>query len=123
MENFFYDDHFCSGLEDLAVHLDFYSAEDIPEGWSCEVALAVGEPIFQLTANDLQGILCDVYSERMPEESDYVDEQILQAIKASIDFEKLNAAIPTIYYLNSKSTDATITREDMLDVVESMSSE
>lgn len=71
----------------------------------------------------LQGILCDVYSERMPEEIDYVEGQIITALKNSIDFEKLNATIPTLFYLNNKSTDATITREDMLDVVHSMYSE
>jgi len=114
MEDFFLDDNFCSDLGDLANIYDIEedNVNDLKENWIAKVELSDLEPIFDIDAEKLCQILADSNEDRLSE--DFTEEKtILQALKESIDFEKLKESLPKLYYPNGKVE--IITKSDLVE--------
>lgn len=114
MENFFYEDVFCSDLDDLLNQLN-EEASDLNDDWTCRVELTTLEPMFTLNADNLAEMLYNNKEERYSEDAPQ-DEVIIKALKECIDFEKLNSKIPKLYYPNNKFV--TITKKDLIEYSE-----
>jgi len=114
MEHFFLDDRFMSSIEDLIEHLeiDEESANELPENWEEKVELSELEPIFKIDADTLCQLLADANEDRLTEEFGE-ESKVLNALKESIDFEKLNSLLPKLYYPSGKFE--KITKSDILD--------
>lgn len=97
MDNFFYDDEFYSELGDLLEDLEIGedNAPLLPDDYCLNCVASVKEPIFELNA-DWIGERID--EERFPEESEDISTRIQKVLNANIDFEKVNAALPKLYY-------------------------
>lgn len=113
MENFFYDDKFCEDPSDLAELLDIDedNVNELPDDWKVRVELTKLEPIFNIDADDLCQMLCDCNEERLPE--DFEETKTLNALKESIDFDKLRSLLPKLYYANAKFE--FITKSDLIN--------
>ncbi len=114
MENFFYDDRFCSDVSDLfdIFDIDDENLDELPDDWSVKVELTDLEPIFKIDADNLCQLLADANEDRLSEDFDE-EANVLKALKDSIDFEKLKEALPKLYYPNNKYV--TITKQDLID--------
>jgi len=114
MENFFYEENFCSDLEDLAFLFDVNedNVNDLKDDWQVRVELSDLEPIFSLNAEDLCQLLADTNEERLSENFDE-EEKVVKALKECIDFEKLKEKLPKLYYPNNKFE--TITKADLVE--------
>lgn len=114
MENFFYEDTFCSDLEDFAnlFGIDEDNVNELKDDWQVKVELSDLEPIFNICAENLCQLLADANEERLSYDFDE-EEKILQALKETINFEKLNDALPKLYYPNNKFQ--TITKADLAE--------
>lgn len=116
MENFFYSERFYRDISDLVI--DFEEDEDeikineLKDDWCITVELSTLEPMFSLDAGYLEGLIYSDNEDRYPEDMDY-EEPLIKALKACVDFEKLNAMIPKFYYPNN--TFATITKNDLIE--------
>ena len=114
MEHFFYDDTFCSDLEDLAnvFDIDEDNINELKDDWQVKVELSDLEPIFDVDAEKLCQLLADANEDRLSE--DFNEEaNVLKALKESIDFNKLKDALPKLYYPNNKFE--TITKADLVE--------
>ena len=114
MENFFLDDRFCSDLEDLAnkLEIDEDNIKDLEDDWIMKVELTNLEPIFKVDAEILCQLLAYANEDRLSE--DYTEKKtILQALKESVDFEKLTEMLPKKHYMNGNFK--TITKYDLVD--------
>ena len=114
MEHFFYDDTFCSDLEDLAniFYIDEDNVNELKDDWQVKVELSDLEPIFNIDADNLCQLLADANEDRLSEDFDE-EEKVLKALKEAIDFEKLKEALPKLYYPNNKFE--TITKADLVE--------
>ena len=114
MENFLYDDTFCSNLEDLAYlfEIDEDNVNQLKDDWQVIVELSDLEPIFNVDANYLCQLLVDANEDRLPEDFDE-EAKVLKALKEAIDFEKLKEALPKLYYPNNKFE--KITKADLVE--------
>lgn len=103
MENFFYDEDFCADLDDLAQRLDIDedNVNNISDSWIEKVELTDLEPIFDITAESLCQILADTNEDRLTEDFDE-EERVLNALRQSIDFDKLKDLLPKLHYPNGK---------------------
>lgn len=113
MENFFYDDTFCSDLDDLAnvFDIDEDNANELQDDWQVKVEMSDLEPIFNIDADNLCQLLADANEDRLSEDFDE-EARVLKALKEIIDFEKLKEALPKLYYPNNKFE--TITKADLV---------
>jgi hypothetical protein len=113
MEHFFYDDRFCSDLEDLAnvFWIDEYNVNELKDDWNVKVELSDLEPIFKVDADSLCQLLADANEDRLSEDFDE-EAKVLEALKETIDFEKLKEALPKLCYPNGKFE--TITKADLV---------
>jgi hypothetical protein len=114
MEHFFYDDNFCLDIEDLAgvFDIDEDNVNELKDDWQVKVELTDLEPIFKVDADNLCQLLADTNQERLSEGFDE-EARVLEALKESIDFEKLKEALPKFYYPNY--TFVTITKSDLVE--------
>ena len=114
MENFFIEDTFISDFDDLMDHFDIDEEKlhEVEEDWSCEIFLTDLEPVFVL---DADWITEKIDEERLGEDG-HVIEKVEKSLLQSIDFEKVNAAIPKFYYPNGKSH--TLTKKDLINYVD-----
>ena len=114
MEHFFYDDTFCSDLEDLAniFDIDEYNVNDLKDDWVIKVELSDLETIFNVDADNLYQLLADANEDRLSEDFDE-EAKVLKALKESIDFNKLKELLPKLYYPNGKFE--TITKADLVE--------
>jgi len=114
MEHFFYDDTFCSDLQDLAdvFDIDEDNVNELKDDWQIKVELSDLEPIFNIDADSLCQVLADANEDRL---SDSFDEEarVLKALRENIDFDRLKDALPKLYYANNKFE--TITKTDLLE--------
>jgi len=116
MENFFYDDRFCSDLSDLMDIFDIEEPKNLKDDWTCKVGLSQLEPIFKVDAENLLKLLCYDNEERIGEDFDEKDEaKILISINKSVDFNKLKELLPQYYYPTSKFE--IITKADLIEYV------
>lgn len=114
MVNFFYDDTFCSDLNELAYlfDIDEDNVNELKEDWSVMVELSNLEPIFEVDAEIICDLLADKNEERLGEYFE-VKEDILKSLNESIDFGKLKALLPKFYYPANKFE--TITKSDLVE--------
>lgn len=125
MENFFYGDKFHLDMSTLIEDLDLDSFDDenkeieaLPDDWEIVVEETTIEKMFTMTEAFVVNAIVeetDMWEDRFPEESDDIFDKIKNAIKQSIDIEKLNSLLPELYYANGKKT--KITKQDLLDYV------
>jgi hypothetical protein len=114
MQNFFYEDTFCSDLADLAelFDIDEDNVNDLKDDWQQRVELSELEPIFKIDADNLCQLLADANEDRLSE--DFNEEaKIIKALKESIDFDKLNGLLPKLYYPSNKFE--IVTKADFVD--------
>lgn len=114
MEHFFYEDTFCSDLEDLANVFDINedNVNELKDDWTVRVEFSDLEPIFKIDADNLCQLLADANEDRLSEDFDE-EAKVLKAIKETIDFDKLKDALPKLYYPNNKFK--TITKVDLVE--------
>jgi len=113
MENFFYDDNFCSGIKDLTrvFDIDKDNVNQLKDNWQVKVELADLEPIFKVDADSLCQLLADANEDRLSEDFDE-EARIIKALKETIDFDKLKDALPKLYYPNNNFQN--ITKVDLI---------
>ena len=116
MENFFYGDYFCDGIEDLLERLDIDAdnVNDLPEDYTEEIEHTTEEKIFTVELNIISDVVmsvCEDNEDRFPEDSDSVDKKITNAIKASV--AKLNELLPSLHYMNGIKE--TFTKSDFVN--------
>ena len=114
MENFFYDDTFCSNLDDLAnvFYIDEDNVNELKDDWQVRVEMFDLEPIFNIDADNLCQLLADANEDRLSEDFDE-ESMVLMALKETIDFEKLKELLPKHYYPNGNFE--TITKADLVE--------
>jgi DNA-directed RNA polymerase specialized sigma subunit len=114
MEHFFYEDTFCSDLEDLAriFDIDEDNVNELKDDWQVKVELSDLEPIFKIDAETLCQLLADAHEDRLSEDSNE-EAKVLKALKEVIDFDKLKNALPKLYYPNNKFE--TIKKSDLVE--------
>lgn len=124
MENFFLDTDFFSDIDELLEHLEIEEGEvqDLPEDFFVEVIPGNLEPIFKLDIKLIREAIieaCEVaFEDRFPEDSPSVDKQIETAINQSVNVEKLNKCLPSLYYPEYGKT-VKITKADILEYINS----
>ena len=119
MENFFYEDYFCSDIDDLISNLQFDEEEinDLPDDWGIKVELTELQPIFQIDMDYMVRAAMwasDKFEDRFGDNWDERhDKSIEDAFKEGIDIDKINAAMPKFFYPSGKKE--TIIKQDLLD--------
>lgn len=118
MENFFYDEYFCSDIGELMVnlHLEDEDIAELPDDWSVSCEESKFEKIFALSKQFVTNAVLDStdkWEERFPEDSDSIFKQIEKAINEAIDIDKLNAGLPELYYPIGKKF--TVTKADLIE--------
>jgi hypothetical protein len=118
MENFFIEDNFFSDLESLIDHYDWDENDvaALPDDWSIKVGETSPEKIFEFDMETIVDAIVEItdrWEERFPEDSDNTFEKIKAAIKQGVDLEKINAALPQLWYLNGK--ELIITKADLVE--------
>ena len=93
-----YNDNFYNELSDLVEDIDL---EAMKSGDTVTVEDCDLEPIMTLTADNLLDCTESIWEERTSENGDEY-ESMLEAFKYNIEFEKLNAAMPKLWYPNGK---------------------
>lgn len=117
MENFFIDENFFYGIDDLITHLDLddnSAIDELEEDWSIEVEAGIQEPMFVLKAADIEEMLFNNNEDRYSEDSPQ-SEQIIKALNECVDFEKLNSKIPVLWFGGGEKF--TITKADLLEYI------
>lgn len=111
MENFFYEDKFYSDLEDLASDMEIYedTVQALPENWEITCMACESQKLVTL---DADWIIERIDSERFPEESDRTEARLKKSL-ATIDFNKVNELIPSVWYPMDK--DFKITKSDLVE--------
>lgn len=117
-ENFFIDDKFYNEIVDYIEDNDYDNEEieKLTDDWKVVIRLSNYEPIFQFTMDWLVERIIretDYFEDRFPEDSDVVDTQIENAIRQSVDLEKLNSLLPKLYYPSDKT--GVLTKQDLLE--------
>lgn len=104
MENFFIDDKFYSNVEELLDDLEIETIDEIPKNFGEKAESASLEPISKgLDIDKICEYIFDYCSDRMPEDYDETFEaKINNAIKESIDIEKLHALMPKLWFGNDE---------------------
>ena len=113
MENFFYNETFFSDIGDLVDLFDINkkNINELSDDWQVKVELSDLEPIFKIDADILCQLLGDANEERLSEDFNE-EENVLKALRGNIDFDKLQEALPKLYYQNAISK--TITKADLI---------
>lgn len=112
MENFFYKDDFYSELSDFVDALDLEEEiNDMPDDkvWECNEGSL--QRILSLSAEWISERIDD---DRWPEEDETTSAKVSKALFV-IDFEKVNAMMPKLYYPSRKKF--IITKQDILDLI------
>jgi hypothetical protein len=120
MENFFVDDVFCKDLHDLLHNVLEIDEEDIADeladDWQIAVELTELQPIFQIDMDYMVKAAMsasDKFEDRFGDDESQ-DKLIEDAFKAGIDIDKINAAMPILFYPSGKKE--VITKQDLLDL-------
>lgn len=117
IENFFEDGNFYTDLEDFMYRIFDGEEDQIKELDDDTVFNCKGsklEPILLLSAEWItERIDDDRFSEN---NSDDEHEKTTKILNANIDYEKINALIPKLYYENYRDK-FTITKQDLLNAL------
>ena len=112
MENFFIDENFYTDLGHLIDSVsDEEDLSDLDNDWSVECNESKLEKAFTLSTD---WIMQYVGEERFGEEGDAY-KKCYDLLESSIDYEKINAQVPELYYFTRKRF--TITKQDLLDYI------
>lgn len=111
MENIFYQDEYYSELSDLmdALDLDEDNVHDLPDDYVLNCKECDLEPIIELSAN----WICEHISEERFSEEGIEADKLYKILAENIDYEKVNALIPKLYYESRKKF--TITKNDLIE--------
>ncbi len=113
MENFFYKDNFYRDFDSLIEYLEEdETIEELEDDWKIDIQLTDEEPIIQF---DTQMLLELVQEDRMSEEGNELGKLRKVLEKYKIDFDKINAEVPKLHYVNS--TKVQITKKDLLEYI------
>ncbi len=118
MENFFYNDQFCSDLSDLMdiLDIDEDNLNELAEDWSVKVEESALEKIFPITEQfiiDAVNYHSARHDDRFPQDSETIFKSVGEAIKNGIDIDKINDAMPSLYYANGDKF--TITKINLVE--------
>ena len=108
----YYNENFYHELSDLVADIDF---EEMKPGDTITVEACDLDPIGKLDAESLTEWIMDQWEDRQSEDG-YEYEKLEKVLRENIDFEKLNAAMPKLYYPNGKETIHTY--EQLLEAAE-----
>ena len=100
MENFFYNDRFHMDFDTLIEDVEDNEdceIKDLPDIWSISVELTKLEPVHKFGLRDIDILIDNVYEDRLTEEGEELG-TIRKILIENINFEKINSAIPTLYY-------------------------
>lgn len=116
IENFFYDDRFCTDIDDLMFELDIDEEVllDLDDDWEIECEETTFEKMFVVEKQFVVDAIVsqtDLWEDRFPEESDDLFKKIKKAVADAINIDKLNEGIPSLYYPNGKYF--KITKKDL----------
>lgn len=117
-ENFFIDDKFYNEIVDYIEDNDYDNEEieKLTDDWKVVIRLSNYEPIFQFTMDWLVERIIretDYFEDRFPEDSAVVFTEIENAIRQSVDLDKLNSLLPKLYYPSDKTH--FLTKQDLLE--------
>ena len=118
MENLFYDDVFFSDLSEVMDYFDIDEDElhQLEDDWSVELEGSKEEHLFQLTEDFVIDAIMEKtehWEDRFPEESDRTTKELRGSIKSGIDINKINQAIPKLFYPNGKKV--IVTKQEIID--------
>ena len=97
MENFFYEDRFYGDLSSLVHDLEEdedKDIEDFPEDYTVEVYEGIERKIHQFKPEEIVDLLPD---DVWDEDFELVP-RVIEVLIKHIDFEKLNADMPTLFF-------------------------
>lgn len=111
MENIFYNDEFYNELGDLLEELEINenNLEKLSEDYQLICYESSLEPVVTLSEDWISDRMDD---ERLPEDDDTVFSNIAKALR-TIDFEKVNAMMPKLYYPKKKKI--IFSKQDIID--------
>jgi len=117
LEDFIFgDDIFCSTIEDLVEYLERDGdIGDLPEDWESEVELTELKKVFEFDDDFVRSMLdwvVEANEEEFDSSEERVENQIRQAFLSGIDKEKINKALPELYYGTGERV--TVTKKDLL---------
>ena len=112
MEDFFYEDRFCYDISCLmdVLDIDEENLSELPDNWEVKIELSNVEPIFKLDVDTLFEMIMNANEHRLGEDFDE-EEKIKNALKESIDFDKLRTLLPKFCYPSGRYE--TITKLDL----------
>ena len=116
---FFVEDQFHTDLSDWMMDNDIEELDDVnqfEEDWTQEIHPCSLQKMFDVDERDIEQLvddLIDMNEDRIGE-NDNKDE-IMAALKAGIDLEKINAAMPNLWYPDGSKD--FITKQDLLDAI------
>lgn len=116
MENFFYNDNFYSDMESF-IHENFDDESEIAELDDDKLFLCKGSKLEQILKLSAEWIAERIDDERFSENNNENEvEKIMKVLSGNIDFDKINALLPELYYEDYKDK-FTITKQDLLDQI------
>lgn len=112
MENFFQNDKFYPDLGDLIIDLELEDdeVEKLEDNWELEAWQGYLEPLVVLSPD---WIIDRVDEERFSEDGS--EPEKMANILDQIDWDKINAQIPKLWYEGPKSSKFKITKNDLLN--------
>lgn len=118
IENFFtYDgEQFFSDIDEYLIYLleEQYvveTVEELPDDFNETIRFGELDRIVEFTPDDI--IRCCISDDRFPEDADKLYGEIEALLRKYIDFDRLNAEIPKLYYTTSEKMQ--ITKADLLE--------
>lgn len=117
-KNFFWNEYFCTDIDDLFMHLELEEEEiaELEDDYKIECQETTLEKMFVVDKDFIVNAVSnqtDRWEDRFPEDSDDLFENINNAIESAIDIDKLNEGIPSLYYANGKTF--FITKQDLIN--------
>lgn len=118
MTPFFIEDKFYSDIEDYLSDNDLQreDIEKLPDDYKLVVMGTREEPVLTLTLQWMSDAVTDKaesYDDRFPEDSEDVFQRISNAVRQSVDIDKLNTLMPRLWYPDDSEFE--ITKQDLLD--------
>lgn len=113
IENFFCNSEFFTDIDDYCAHhkLEIEDIEKLPDDWQEEIKFSIEEPIETLCADWIAEKIDDGRFSEEPYHDEY--DRVVKILNETIDFKKVNEALPKMYYPNGKN--GVLTKKDLLE--------
>lgn len=116
IENFFVDEKFFSDTDEYLIEVmenqyEVESVSELPDDFNEKIEFSELEKIVEFTPDDI--IQSCISDDRFPEDDDELYSKIEKLLRRHIDFDKLNAEIPKLYYPNGEKMQ--ITKADLIE--------